>query len=68
MVSSFDLRKKRTLETDKLWTQEQDIFLIENNHLSIEELVEKLPFNDHQILLRKKRLGLLRRDRQLKRR
>lgn len=67
MDSRFDLRKQRVLETDTVWTQEQDIYLIEHSHLTIEELCEFLPYSEHEILLRKKRLGLVRRTRQIKR-
>lgn len=67
MDSKFDLRKKHVLETDTTWTQEQDIYLIEHSHLSLEELCKLLPYSDHEILLRKKRLGLVRRTRQMNR-
>lgn len=44
------------------WSTEQDIFLIENNHLSLDELVEILPFNGEEIVDRKSVLGLIRRE------
>ena len=44
------------------WSTEQDIFLIENNHLTIDELVEILPFNSEEIIDRKGILGLIRRE------
>lgn len=45
-------RKIRKLQNSS-WSTEQDIFLIENNHLSIDELVEILPFNGEEIVDRK---------------
>ncbi|MDV2468920.1 acyl-CoA thioesterase [Acinetobacter chinensis] len=54
-------RKIRKLQNSD-WSTEQDIFLIENNHLSIEELVKILPFNDEEIVDRKNVLGLIRRE------
>lgn len=44
------------------WSTEQDIFLIENNQLSIDELVKILPFNGEEIVDRKSVLGLIRRE------
>jgi hypothetical protein len=54
-------RKIRKLQNPE-WSTEQDIFLIENNHLSIDELVEILPFNSEEIIDRKGILGLIRRE------
>ncbi|MDQ9947813.1 MULTISPECIES: hypothetical protein [Acinetobacter] len=48
------------------WTTEQDCFLIENNSLSIYELIEHLPFSEEEIRVRRAFLGLVRRDRQMK--
>ena len=47
------------------WTTEQDIYLIEHSTTSLAELCVRLPFTDTQILERKKRLGLIRRARQM---
>lgn len=49
------------------WTVEQDGYLIENHCLSLTELQKRLPFIEDQIIQRKERLGLFRRERQLKR-
>ncbi|WP_081401833.1 hypothetical protein [Acinetobacter dispersus] len=49
------------------WTTEQDCFLIENSSLSIEELIEHLPFSEEEIRVRKSVLGLIRRQRQMNR-
>lgn len=54
-------RKIRKFQNSS-WSTEQDIFLIENNHLSIDELVEILPFNSEEIIDRKGILGLIRRE------
>ena len=54
-------RKIRKLQNSN-WSTEQDIFLIENNHLNIDELVEILPFNSEEIVDRKSVLGLIRRE------
>ncbi|WOE40034.1 acyl-CoA thioesterase [Acinetobacter chinensis] len=54
-------RKIRKLQNTE-WSTEQDIFLIENNHLTIDELVEILPFNSEEIIDRKGILGLIRRE------
>ncbi|MGE8559709.1 MAG: hypothetical protein ACN6NJ_01985 [Acinetobacter sp.] len=59
-------RKKLELPTIH-WTTEQDCYLIENNSLSFKELTNILPFTEDQIIQRKEILGLLRRDRQLRR-
>lgn len=50
-----------------IWTTEQDCFLIENSSLSIEELIEHLPFSEEEIRVRKSALGLIRRQRQMNR-
>ena len=54
-------RKIRKLQNSS-WSTEQDIFLIENNQLSIDELVKILPFNGEEIVDRKSVLGLIRRE------
>ncbi|MCH7354358.1 hypothetical protein MMP61_01985 [Acinetobacter sp. NIPH 1958] len=50
-----------------IWTTEQDCFLIENSSLSIEELIENLPFSEEEIRVHKSVLGLIRRQRQMNR-
>ena len=40
---------KQTESTTSNWTTEQDCFLIENNSLSIYELIEHLPFSEEEI-------------------
>jgi len=52
--------------TTSTWTTEQDCFLIENNFLSIQELIEQLPFSEEEIRVRRAVLGLVRRDKQMK--
>ena len=66
-MSRPHFRKDQQKLTDQIWTEEQDIYLIENNHLTIEEIAAKLPYDEDQILMRKKRLGLIRRTKQLRR-
>lgn len=48
------------------WTQEQDIYLIENNHLPLEQLCEQLKFSAEHIQARRKVLGLMTRSKQLR--
>ncbi|NNH35964.1 hypothetical protein HLH12_10480 [Acinetobacter sp. NIPH 2377] len=61
-------RSRKPLESATTnWTTEQDSYLIENYSLTFAELRIKLPFTDDQIVQRKERLGLLRRERQLRR-
>lgn len=57
---------KPTQSTTSTWTTEQDCFLIENNFLSIQELIEQLPFSEEEIRVRRAVLGLVRRDKQMK--
>lgn len=57
---------KQIESTTSHWTTEQDCFLIENNSLSIEELIEHLPFSEEEIRVRRSVLGLIRRDKQMK--
>jgi len=44
------------------WSTDQDCFLIENNHLTVDQLAEILPYQHDEIIARKRQLGLLRRD------
>jgi hypothetical protein len=57
---------KQIKSTTSHWTTEQDCFLIENNSLSIHELIEHLPFSEEEIRVRRSVLGLIRRDKQMK--
>lgn len=57
---------KPTQSTTSTWTTEQDCFLIENNFLSIQQLIEQLPFSEEEIRVRRAVLGLVRRDKQMK--
>lgn len=57
---------KQTESATTNWTTEQDCFLIENNSLSICELIEHLPFSEEEIRVRRAVLGLVRRDKQMK--
>jgi hypothetical protein len=54
-------RKQLELATTH-WTTEQDSYLIENHALTFAELIINLPFTDGQIIRRKERFGLLRRE------
>lgn len=49
------------------WTREQDIILIENNNLPIEQLIEMLKCSQEGIMARRKVLGLVTRNKQLRR-
>ena len=57
---------KQIKSTTSNWTTEQDCFLIENNSLSIHELIEHLPFSEEEIRVRRSVLGLMRRNKQMK--
>lgn len=57
---------KQTESATTNWTTEQDCFLIENNSLSIYELIEHLPFSEEEIRVHRAVLGLVRRDKQMK--
>lgn len=48
------------------WTTDQDIYLIENSSIEMSILCANLPFSEDQIMERKKILGLVRRDRQMR--
>nr|WP_252725630.1 hypothetical protein [Acinetobacter defluvii] len=47
------------------WTTDQDCYLIEHNHLSLQELCQYLPYSEEEIQMRRKVLGLTQRDRQM---
>ena len=57
---------KKSEHINSNWTTEQDIFLIENSSMSIEGLINQLPFTEDEILNRKEVLGLTRRQKQLR--
>jgi len=57
---------KQIQSTTSNWTTEQDCFLIENNFLSVHDLIEHLPFSEEEIRVRRAVLGLVRRDKQMK--
>lgn len=48
------------------WTTDQDIYLIENSSQGIDELLKNLPYTEDQILNRKKVLGLIKREWQIR--
>lgn len=65
-MNRVNIKKLKIQLSNEKWSKEQDIFLIENNHLEIEQLIEKLSFNADEIMERRKILGLLTRTRQLR--
>ena len=59
--------KKRQIPVcSQQWTQQQDIYLIENNQLPLEQLQQHLSYSADEITARRKILGLTTRSRQLK--
>lgn len=58
--------KKPSLYNFENWTKLHDIYLIENNHLDMDTLMQHLPFGHEEILARRKVLGLVTRIKQLK--
>ena len=65
-MNRVNLKKLKIQQRKEKWSKEQDIYLIENNHLAIEQLIEKLSFDADEIMERRKILGLLTRTRQLR--
>lgn len=63
------VKRCRTLfvSSESKWTIDQDIFLIENNSLPLLDLKIYLPFTEDEIMDRKKRLGLIKRAKQMRR-
>lgn len=59
--------RKKIEYPDSKWTVEQDSFLIENSSLSNDDLIKNLPYSDEEIRERKELLGLIRRQRQMRR-
>ena len=49
------------------WTTEQDCYLIEHSLMSNDQLADQLPYSQDEINERKQILGLIRRNRQLRR-
>ena len=65
-MNRVNIKKLKIQQRNERWSKEQDIYLIENNHLAIEQLIEKLSFDADEIMERRKILGLLTRTRQLR--
>ena len=65
-MNRVDIKNLKIQQSNERWSKEQDIYLIENNHLAIEQLIEKLSFDADKIMERRKILGLLTRTRQLR--
>ncbi len=65
-MNRVNIKKLKIQQSNERWSKEQDIYLIENNHLAIEQLIEKLSFDADKIMERRKILGLLTRTRQLR--
>mgnify|MGYP003470740767 FL=1 len=65
-MNRVNIKKLKIQQSNERWSKEQDIYLIENNHLAIEQLIEKLSFDADEIMERRKILGLLTRTRQLR--
>lgn len=61
-----DVKKLLAQVQQTKWTREQDIYLIEHNHLAINELMQKLGFNEEEIMARRKILGLTTRLKQMR--
>lgn len=59
--------KNEHLKHLSVWSTEQDVYLIEHAEQPLSELAKQLPYNEEQILARKKVLGLVRRAKQLRR-
>ena len=65
-MNRVNIKKLKIQQSNERWSKEQDIYLIENNHLAIEQLIEKLSFDADEIMERRKILVLLTRTRQLR--
>lgn len=59
--------RKLAVPPEISWTTEQDIYLIENSTLDISQLCIQLALTEEQIIERKEVLGLIRRERQMRR-
>ena len=65
-MNRVNIKKLKIQQSNERWSKEQAIYLIEYNHLAIEQLIEKLSFDADEIMERRKILGLLTRTRQLR--
>ncbi|VXA56024.1 conserved hypothetical protein [Acinetobacter proteolyticus] len=60
-------RKQKGLKAkESNWSNDQDSCLIENNSMTIEQVMLFLPFSGNEIKARKQFLGLYKRHRQMK--
>ncbi len=60
-------RKQKDLKMNESnWSNDQDSYLIENNSLTIDQVMLYLPFSENEIKARKQILGLYKRYRQMK--
>jgi hypothetical protein len=60
-------RKQKGLKAQESnWSNDQDSCLIENNSMTIEQVMLFLPFSGNEIKARKQILGLYKRHRQMK--
>ena len=53
-MNRVNIKKLKIQQSNERWSKEQDIYLIENNHLAIEQLIEKLSFDADEIMERRK--------------
>ena len=51
-MNRVNLKKLKIQQSNEKWSKEQDIYLIENNHLAIEVLSETLNFTHEEIMER----------------
>lgn len=58
--------RKKIEYPDFKWTVAQDSFLIENSSMSSDDLIKCLPYSEEEIRDRKEVLGLIRRQRQMR--
>ena len=65
-MNRINLKQLKIQQSNERWSKEQDIFLIENNELPLDQLVEKLNFDADEIMDRRKILGLVTRSKQLR--
>ncbi len=61
-----DVKKLLAQAQQAKWSREQDIYLIEHNHLPLAELMQQLCFNEEEINARRKVLGLTTRLKQMR--
>lgn len=60
-------RKQKDFKVhDSSWSNDQDAYLLENNCLTIDQVMLYLPFSENEIKARKKILGLYKKHRQMK--